>query len=295
MNQSDLSEAVRETAMLASVTIHQWGAERSDASLMEKIKADAGAVGNVGRTVKNLLAGADGALKDTKSAFAAVRAVHYAITLPWVSDPHAERQRGPRLLPTLLWDKYMTEIGKARRTAYAARDAFISDYPALVERAKANLGTMADSVYPSASEVEAAFKISVDLEPIPAGAHFRGLPQQMIEKLGQSLQRKQEAMISAAQAAMWSEVRDRVGHVVARLGDPANRFKSSTIESVRELITLLPGWNVTCDERVAGIAQDLDEMLAGIRAEDLRDDARTRTTVVGQAQAVVDKLSQWGL
>lgn len=295
MNQNDLSEAVRETAMLADVTISMWGGEKSDATLMQQIKDNAGAVGDCGKVIKNMLAGADGLLKDTKSAFAAVRQVHYSVTLPWVSDPHAERQRGPRLLPTLLWDVYMTRIGQARRVAYAARDAFIHDYPALVDRAKANLGTMADNIYPSADEISAKFKITVDLEPIPAGASFKGLPDQMLEKLASSLAKKQARMIDSATGAMWSEVRERVGHLAERLKDPDTRFKVSTVDAVRELVGLLPGWNIARDDRALAVIDDIKEMLDGIGADDLRKDPLVRTTVVSQAQAVTDKLTQWGL
>ena len=63
----DIGEAVRSTAILADVTISMWGAERSDAKVMEEVKTNAGATGNVGRVMKNMLAGADGLLKDTKS------------------------------------------------------------------------------------------------------------------------------------------------------------------------------------------------------------------------------------
>jgi hypothetical protein len=57
--QFDIAEAVRATALLADVTLSMWGAERTDSAIMAKVKADAGAVGNVGRAVKNVLAGAD--------------------------------------------------------------------------------------------------------------------------------------------------------------------------------------------------------------------------------------------
>lgn len=291
----DISEAVRSTAILADVTISMWGAERSDAGMMDKVKADAGATGNVGRVMKNMLAGADGMLKDTKSAFAAVRSVHYSMTLPWVSDPHAERQRGPRLLPNLLWEKYTTAIVNRRTEAYAVRDSFVAEYPNLVEQARKNLGALADANYPDAEEVRAQFKIGIDFEPIPAGVAFRGLPESVLGKLAASLQRKQERMIESATAAMWDEVRDRVKRITERLSDPEAKFKATTVEGVRELITLIPGWNVVGDERAAEVARDIEEMLHGVRAEDLRGDARVRGDVASRAQAVTDKLSSWGL
>lgn len=292
---NDIGEAVRSTAILADVTISMWGAERSDAKVMEEVKTNAGATGNVGRVMKNMLAGADGMLKDTKSAFAAVRAAHYAMTLPWVSDPHAERQRGPRLLPNLLWDKYTTTIAGKRTSAYAIRDKFISEYPDLVRQAKINLGTLADAQYPDAEEVRAQFKITFDFEPIPAGVAFKGLPDRVIGKLAENLQKKQERMIASAQDAMWLEVGERIKHMAARLSDPDAKFKSTTVEAVRDLITLLPGWNLGISPQALEITQDIEELLHGVGADDLRADARVRATVAQQAQTVIDKLTQWGL
>lgn len=295
LSATDLSEAVRATAMLADVTISLWGAERTDHAIMERAKRDAGATGNVGRAVKNLLAGVDGPLKATRSAFAAVRTKHYEITLPWVTDPHAERQRGPRLLPTMLFEKYITEMNSKKREALTALDAFIAEYPDLVIQARANLGGLADADYPDAVEVKRHFRVAFDFEPIPAGAAFRGLPDHMIDKLSRNLAERQKRMLGAATKAMWEEVGTRVRHVVGRLSDPEARFKVSTIESARELAVLLPGWNVTNDPRAHEIAYDIDRMLAGVDADAIRKDETVRKEVATQAQGVADKLTAWGL
>src|SRR3954465_11847257 len=91
ITEADINFAVRSTSMLADVTIGTWSAEYSDRDLMDGIKADAGATGDVGRVIKNVLAGADGLLKDARGAYAAVRAKHFSMTLPWVGDPNATR------------------------------------------------------------------------------------------------------------------------------------------------------------------------------------------------------------
>ena len=47
--------------------------------------------------------------------------------------------------------------------------------------------------------------------------------------------------------------------------------------------------------RIREITQDIEEMLHGLGADDLRADARVRATVAQQAQTVTDKLTSWGL
>lgn len=294
--KGELSDAVRSTAMLADVSISMWSAERSDATIMEEVKRNTGAQGNVGRVVKNLLAGHDGMLKDVRSAYAVLRTIHYNITLPWVSDPHATRQTGARLLPNVLFQRYLTEMSAQKRKAEALRDSFVAEYPALAEQARQNLGGMAAmSDYPQPEQVRSSFRASFDFEPIPATNDFRGLPDHVMDKLSRGLKAKQVRMVETAQAAMWETVGERVRHIVERLSAEDAKFKSTTVENVRELVTLLPGWNVAGDPRVAEVVAEISTMLDGVTAKDLRDDTRIRKQVTEQAAAVVDKLSKWGL
>ena len=202
---NDLTEAVRSTAVLVDLSLSMWSAERTDRSVGIKVKEDHNAVGNTGRYLKNLMAGCDSRLKDVRSAYQFARATHYNLTLPWVSDPTAQRAVGPRLLPNALFERYLTEMGKLQRAAHALRDEFIQEYPTLIQTAQANLGDMANpDEYPTPAEISAAFKLKFDFQPIPATNAFRGLSDAMLTKLGAALERRQQAAIQGAQGAMWS-------------------------------------------------------------------------------------------
>lgn len=294
ISRADLTDAVRSMALLADLTISMWSGERTDRALSEKIKSDAGAVGNTGRYLKNLLAGCDTELKAVRGAYASARTLHYQLTLPWVSQPGTDRQVGPRLLPNALFMKYLDEMGRLKQSAEAKRDAFIADYPDLILRAQSNLAGMARlEDYPSPEGVRDAFRLVFDFLPIPSAGAFTGLPDAMLDSLGKQLTRRQARAMESAQAAMWERVRDAVGHLVNRLKDPDTIFKASSVDTVRELITLLPGWNCSGDPRVTTVVTAIDDMLTGIDARDLRNDARLRATVATQASALAGKLEQW--
>lgn len=300
LTQADLSEAVRATAMLADITVSLWSGERSDAKLMDKIKADADAVGNVGKVIKNMLAGVDAMLKETKGVYNQVRSRHFAMTLPWVSDPHASRVSGPRLLPNVLFERYLDEMSKARRAALAQLDRFIDAYPDLVVQAKANLGTLADLDYPDQAAVRAAFRVSFDFEPIPHGTQFRGLGPNMLEKLSKGLATKQQRMVATATNAMWETVRERITYMVERLAgkDAQGKdsvFREATIENVRELLVLLPGWDVVGSGHAAEVVRDISDMLGGVDVKTLRTKPTVRQVVANQGQALVEKLNNWGV
>ena len=296
VSRADIAEAVRSTALLADLTISMWSGAKTDTQIGARLKADAGAIGDTGRYIKNLLAGCDTELKATRAAYTAARMAHYTLTLPWVSNPGAERQSGARLLPNLLFQRYLSEMSALRNAATAQLDKFVDLYPTLIDRAMSNLAGLAKADdYPSADQVRASFKLSFDFTPIPEAGAFQGLPDAVIGKLGAALQRKQELAVRMSQAALWERVREAITHLVDRLSDPKTLFKSSSIESVRELITLLPGFNCSGDPRVSDVVSDIQTMLDGVDAEALRKDAGTRAETARRAVAIGARLDAWGV
>jgi hypothetical protein len=297
VDREDLTEAVRATALLADLTISTWHGELTDRKIGARIKDDMGAIGNTGKYVKNLMAGVDGSLKEVQAAYLSARALHYQLTLPWVTNPTvSDRKTGPRLLPNLLFDRYLTEMSKLRREAHRKLGDFIAEYPDLAYRARQNLAGMANvNDYPDPEDLRKRFKLSFDFAPIPSATAFQGLPDGMLERLGAQLKARQEAALGVAQAYMWERVRENVGHLIERLDDPGNKFKANTVDNVRELMTTLPGFNCTNDPRVSEIVADIDRMLEGTSPRMFRQSNDTRADVVRQARAINDKLSQWGL
>lgn len=296
VSREDLTEAVRATALLADLTISIWSGERTDKGLGDKIKADAGAIGNTGRYLKNLLAGCDTDLKEVRTAYSSARHLHYKLTLPWQSNASLERATGPRLLPNMLFDRYLTTMSKVRRDAHIQLEKFLDKYPDLVVQAQANLAGLAKPEdYPPTEDVRKAFRLTFDFSPIPAATAFQGLPDGMLERLGAQLRKRQEAAVQASQAAMWERVRESIGHLAERLEDPEKLFKVNTVDQVRDLLTLLPGFNCAGDDRITTVVNDISAMLDGLTPDMLRKNLGTRADVVNQARAINNKLDQWGL
>ena len=218
---------------------------------------------------KKLLAGADELLKKTRTAFSAVRLRHYALTLPWVSDPHATRQEGARLLPHLITERYMAEMSALKRTAINQLEEFLAAYPDLIVQAKANLGGMAGNTrYPSVDELRACFRVHFDFEPLPAASNFKGLDDFMLERLTKGLHKKQQRQVVDASAAMWKRAAKPVRKLIERLENADTTIKEPTIEALREIVTLLPGWNLTGDPQMTEVTEEINELISGPRRQD---------------------------
>jgi len=296
LTETDLGKALQEAALLVHVKISVWDSVKTDRKIMEDVKNIHNAKGDVGYMRKNMLAGVDGPLKAVRSAYAAVRIRHYDLSLPWISDTASDRKTGPRLLPHPLLGRYLTELGELERVAVDALETFIPLYPQMIVDAQPNLGGMFEKAdYPSADEIRSKFRIYKDFEPIPDGTCFRGLPKGMLDRLSTHLQVRQQTQLQQAQQAMWTEAKDRIAHLVDRLADTDTKFKEASIRAVRELVGLLPGWNIGKDSRVDEIASDIEDMLAGVEAVDLRNDKTVRASVVEEAKNISNKLAAWGI
>jgi hypothetical protein len=273
-----------------------WGGTKTDGKLLNDLKHQHGATGDVGTVNKKLLAGADELLKKTRTAFSAVRLRHYALTLPWVSDPHATRQEGSRLLPHLITERYMSEMSALKRTAINQLEEFLAAYPDLIVQAKANLGGMAGNTrYPSVDELRSSFRVHFDFEPLPAASNFKGLDDFMLERLTKGLHKKQQRQVVDASAAMWKRAAKPVRKLIERLEDADTTIKEPTIEALREIVTLLPGWNLTGDPQMAEVTEEINELIAGLDAKTLRTNEAVRGEVIQGAKRVQDKLQSWGL
>jgi len=76
---------------------------------------------------------------------------------------------------------------------------------------------------------------------------------------------------------------------------PDARFKFTTVENVRELIEVMPGWNITQHPAVTEIVEDIEHMLRGIDAKDIRKDTGARADIAIQAAKVIEKMDGWRL
>lgn len=293
--RSTINQGVRGVALLAHVSISVWSGERTDHAIMDQAKANAGAVGNVGRAIKNLMAGADGNLKECRSAYVAMRTAHYGMTLPFVSDPTAERQRGPRLLPNSLFMDYLNVMGEKRRAAHAALDAFCDGYDDDAARARQNLAGLADATYPTVDQVRALFRAEFEFTPIPAGTDFVNLPDAIVRKLATTLADRQATAVASAMAGMWETTKERLTHLADVMRDPEKRFHATTVEHAADLGKLLPAWAIDGDGRAIEIADGVRTMLDGVTPKLLRSDGALRAEVADRARALVEKLAEWGV
>jgi hypothetical protein len=97
-------------------------------------------------------------------------------------------------------------------------------------------------------------------------------------------------------------IQDTVGHMAERLKKykPAagnkkaeSSFKNSLVENVRDLVALLPHFNLDADPKLAKLIDSIGKNLCKHEAEDLRLDSRLRTKVAKSADEVLKAISDY--
>jgi hypothetical protein len=295
----DLSETmdIRNFATLVTLNTARWHAKVKDRKTSSAAAIAAGAIDEAFETRKRLLAGADEKLNAIHKAIDAARAKHYEMTLPWTTCGVNDRGRrtGPRLLPNTLFFEYAKEMSEYKSNMQAALNAFVPEYPAMIEVARKNLGKRFDiSEYPNADSIKLHFDLSFDFKPIPKGDDFQGLPKQQLDALANTINRKSEQMMENAMQDVWTRLYKAVTHMYERLASPDKTFHYTMSDNVREVTRLLKHLNVTSNTDIERIRKYLDKFICPHDAKDLRDNSVLRQQVAAHVQNVIDKMKKIG-
>jgi len=282
-----MSIDIRSKAQLVALHISSWSARKYDKKVTDKVIADHGAKGDVGRFNKSLLPGDAVSYKALTQFMSQMRTAHYEQTLDWPDE-------GFRLLPIANDTKYRDLIQSSQSTLEnELLPAFISDYPSLKEEARRLLnGMFKEEDYPGVNLIREKFNIVADYSPIPE-ANFKKLA--LASGLQEKLERDLEARVArATESAMddaWTRLHDCVSHLHERLATPGAIFRDSLIENVREVCDVLKRLNVTQDPALERMRATAMSSLLQYSPETLRNSTRIRNTTAATAADLMAEIS----
>jgi hypothetical protein len=279
-------------AVVASLSISAWTARKFDRKVTDETNKRNNAGSDAGRYNKLLIA--KEGLETLNKIAGQPRSLHYTMTQPWLDD-------GARVLPTALYIKYMNELRKLKQDFEAEAEKFALNYPSMIEDAKSRLnGMFNEADYPPAAMIRGRFDFDIKIFPAPSPDDFRvSIASEHLEEVKADIEaRMREALDSAMRDA-----RDRVvkvvGHMAERLKAyrPATEkyraegiFHDSLVENVRELVGLLPAFNLTGDKAFAKIIAEMDALCVEDAAS-LRDKPKVRKEVAAKADEILSKVS----
>ena len=177
---------------------------------------------------------------------------------------------------------YTSQMRALRADFESAVKSFLANYSAFVDNSRIRLnGLFNESDYPSASEIRTRFAFAVRVLPMPDARDFRiELADGQADAIRAEIEASTKAALNSAMRDAWQRIADNVGRMVERLtafkpGEKGTRaegiFRDSLVENVRELVALLPTFNLTDDAALAAVAARMESELCQHSAEELRE------------------------
>ena len=289
-----------QKAILASVTIGGWSARKYDEKVTKDTNRRHNAGDDAGRYNKLLIA--KEGIEEINRITGAARTASYRLTMPWLDE-------GARILPTALYDEYAKTLRAFRIEYEAAVRKFSQGYPQLVTDAKARLnGMFNEADYPDVSEMSlfdrkknpwGRFRFEIVMLPCPDAADFRtDLADEHADDIRADIEARMQAAMQEAMSGPVQRVIIVVQAMVERLTayKPAKpgsgkrsegTFKDSLVDNIRDLVELLPAFNIAGNKALDSITQRLRDELCRNDADVLRDDAKVRDATKKAAKAIL--------
>lgn len=287
-NPTVVAPSIASSAMFAELSIGNWTARKLDRTATKQTTAANGASDDAGAFHKKLIASPT--LEAVQKHIAYTRAnVHYRLTMPW-SD------MGLRLLPTAVFADYYKEITAAEQEFHRLVAEFLQEYEWAKAQAQARLGNLfSEDDYPTVEAVASKFRFRHTQTPIPDVDDFRlNIGHEAESALKTQYQNFYTAQIDAAMRDVWQQTYDALMKMSERLDysdkeDKATRkiFRDSLVENVRDLLALLPKFNITQDQRLENMRVRLEDAMLGVSADALRDDDDLRLDTKAKVDGIL--------
>lgn len=278
------SANVRNKAMLATLNIRTWKAQKYDRQASHQVAENNRAKDKAGRYNKRLI-DVDQYIKPIDSCGNRMREAHYSMTLPWLDN-------GQRILPMAHYQRYCGVMNDLRDEFDQAVRYFLSKYPDAKFEARQFLGSLYnDNEYPSVDQLAAKFEADYYMTPLPDSSDFRvDIDDADIEKAAERI----DAALKQGEAEAWRRLTECVEAIASKL--PAydrgelRTFKDTLITNLRDIAELTPGLNILDNPRLEALASVANQRLAQYDAKTLKENEALRHDVAKEAEAILARM-----
>ena len=278
-----------ERAMLVSLRMSRWRAERIDRGISERVASEYKMTAQrAGKYAKYLIDPGTPSYRAVCRAYGDMRTRYYWHTLPWA-------HHGARIVPAVSFHKYSEDMRKCEQARQDAVNAFTAEWPRLATLSVAESnGLITASDLPD--NIRDCFGIDLQVMPIPTVGDLR--VQMSAEDAARVKAQMQAGVDAQIREALTVATRDgferlykHVSRMVERLSDKDASFHDSLIVGLRDLCAILPALNITDDPQLEVLRDTAERMVAGVEPGHLRDVPLIRERVCQDAKALQEKLA----
>ena len=284
---------INERGMLVVLNTGKWSARMHDRKVSDSVTREANAAVGVGSFNKRMLPSS--ALAPVTSVINSARKYHNTVTVPWTDD-------GQRLLPVTMSDQYKKQMDDHIVQFGDSVNNVLKDYAYWRMQAGKELGDLYDeSEYPSQDDLRDMLYLSYDINPIPEADHLVvELDKQSIEQIKADINKKTSEKLGVAVGSLYKRINDIILMLQSKLEDNEDGstkvIRASVLEKVAEVVDIVPDLNLTNDENLNKICEDLRRTVEGVKVENLRQnssefDKDTKDQVSESLDEIAEKMS----
>ena len=276
---------LNEKAMLATLSISQWRAQKHDKNISEEIAQNHGTTPDVGRYNKFLVDRQE--VKEIAQVANEARTYHYAHTLPWMDD-------GCRILTAAMFPEYAAKMQELSGHFRDSCEKFMQAYPSIVQGARMKLnGLFREADYPPLNRLSRKYGFEVKFMPMPDKEDFRvKLSEDERAEIMRNIEESANSAVKEAMKELYLRLHEVVLRMVERLSDTEAVFRDSLVENITRLCLILPKLNLTNDPKLEELRKEVEDKLTKFDPDTLRNDAEARKEAAEQADEILKKLQE---
>jgi hypothetical protein len=189
-------------------------------------------------------------------------------------------------------DSYLKERASERRGLVGL---FLDQLPLCKASAQTRLGSLFNSAdYPSAEKVEGAFWVDWSFLEFHTPGKLRGINPEIWAAQKAKLESAVQSAADECMIMLRAEAAGVFGKMIERLSpdDSGKRkkFHDTLTENVHQFLDTFKDRNITNDQELARLVEDVRAVMKGVDASHLRDSDSLRVKVSGQVGAIMGKL-----
>lgn len=276
--------------VLAAFSFGCISGSKRDAVITHEVCEQKGAMDDAGswsnKLFPPLTCGKKNAFTELRKHLGMIRAYHYDSTYQFEDQLW-------RILPEKRVETYKRVVEvEGKQRAGELLDKFIEDLPALIDLARLGRGTaFKESDYPSAEQARAAFYYAVSYRPIPTGAGMNpALWQDTINQLNAMAEQKK----AEANTALLQRMLVPFQTLTEQLKDPTKRKIGSVLETILQVASDIPSLDLTNNQELHGLAQQVKETFEQVKPEMVREDAEMRARLSTLCTSAISNLERFG-
>lgn len=293
---SDNKFGIRSRAILVKVSVPGAQSKRKSDTATRQLATAMNADESAISCVVNIMP--DEYVNAVNAASSRIRAENYMMTSPWGDDK-------ARIMSIDFLEKHRASLNNLIPAYKAEVERMADSMPAIIQAAKFRLGEAFDeAMFPTPEQFKAKMQVSIRYYPIPAGEDFRvNLDEDTISYMRQELENEITQRVSDSIADVKNRLVKVVSSYIERLEKVSNyrdasgkrrvagHVRSSITGNIQDLIDVIPALNITDDQEVVKLSNQLRADLCTYSAETLNDSQQVREAMISKAKQILKQLN----